>query len=158
MQVRLLAGQALPLDTAEISLCCSFCAELGKDLTVKHKKVAGEFCAVGTVVAAVTASLAGAARVAAVACSTGDMAEVLHLGSAQSSNRWRSKPGECGVDIPRRCVRECRNLDRKVSCHKVCCGKLDAARAHANSVLWRPVQGVGMVARRVLAEENLRGS
>ena len=157
MQVRLLAGQALPLDTAEISLCCSFCAELGKDLTVRHKKVAGEFCAVGTVVAAVTASLAGAVRAAAVAWSTGDMAEVLHLDIGRSSNRWRSKPGECGVDIPRRCGRECRNLDRKVSCHKVCCGKTDAARGHANVVLWCPVPGAVMVVRRweVLAEESL---
>ena len=158
MQVQLLAGQALPLDIAEISLCCSFCAESGKDLMVKHKMVAVEFCAVGTVVAAVTASLAGALRAAAVACSTGDMAEVLHLGIAQSSNRWRSKLGWFGVCILRRCGRECRSPGRKISCHKVCCGRSDAARAHANSVLWRPVQGVGMVARRVLAEENLRGS
>ena len=158
MQVRLRVEQALLLDTAEIFLCCSFCAESGKDLTARHKRVAEEFCAVGTVVAAVTASLAGAARVAAVACLTGDMAEVLHLGSAQSSNRWRSKPGWFGVYNPRRCGRECRSPGRKRSCHKVCCGRSDAARAHANSVLWRPVQGVGMVARRVLAEENLRGS
>ena len=158
MQVRLLAGQALPLETAEISLCCSFCAESGKDSMVKHKKVAGEFCAVGTVVAVVTASLAGAVRATAVACLTGDMAEVLHLDIGRSSNRWRSKPGECGVDIPRRCGRGCRNLDRKVSCHKVCCGRSGAARAHANLVLWRLVQGAGMVARKVLAEENLRGS
>ena len=116
MQVRLRAEPALLLDIAEIFLCCSFCAESGKDLTARHKRVAEEFCAAGMVVAAVTASLAGAARVAAVACSTGDMAEVLHLDIGRSSSRWRSKLGESGVDILRRCGRECRNLDRKSLC------------------------------------------
>ncbi len=156
----LLAEQARLRDGAEIFPCCSFCAESGKDLTARHKRVAEEFCAVGTVVAAVTASLAGAVRAAAVACSTGDMVEVLHLDSDLSSNRWRSKPGWCGVCILRRCGRGCRSPDRRISCHKVCCGRPGAARAHANLVLWRPVQCAGMVARRwrVLAEENLRGS
>ena len=156
MQVRLRAEQALLLDTAEIFLCCSFCAESGQDLTARHKRVAEEFCAVGPVVAVVTASLAGAARVAAVACSRGDKAEVLHLGSAQSSIRWRSKPGWFGVYNPRRCGRECRSPGRKRSCHKVCCGKTDAVRGHANLILWYPVPGAVMVERRreVLAEEN----